>query len=105
MKTKHVTDVIEEFWLLTSRRVRHIRSPPWRLEVIDNRHRAKLPKTSANIVLSGQNGKLINGWAPKIPRSIPGYFTRGFKHSSHHRKEILESEQCGCFYFLTFSTF
>jgi hypothetical protein len=32
-------------------------------EITDNRHRAKLPENTAIIVLSGQNGKLINGWA------------------------------------------
>ena len=61
METEHVSDVIEEFWLLTARRVRHIRASSWRLEIADNRHRAKLPENPANIALSGQNGKLING--------------------------------------------
>ena len=60
-ETEHFTDFIEEFWLLTSRRVEHIRAPSWRLEMADNGHRAKLPENPANIVLSGQNGKLING--------------------------------------------
>ena len=61
VETEHFTDRIEEFWLLTSRRVRHIRSPSWRRESADNQDRAKLPENPANIALSGQNGKLING--------------------------------------------
>ena len=28
-------------------------------------------------------------------------YIRSHKHSSNHRKEILESEKCGCFYCLT----
>jgi hypothetical protein len=38
-----------------------MRSPSWRLEIADNKHGAKLPENPANIALSGQNGKLING--------------------------------------------
>ena len=36
VKTEHLADFIEEFWWLTSRRVRHIRSPPWRPQSADN---------------------------------------------------------------------
>jgi hypothetical protein len=61
VETEHCTDFIEEFWLLTSRRVRHIRAQAGRLEITDKRHRAKLPENPVNIALSGQNGKLING--------------------------------------------
>jgi hypothetical protein len=35
----------------------------WRPMSAANKHRAKLPENPANIVLSGQNGLLINGWA------------------------------------------
>jgi len=61
VETEHLTDLIEEFWLLTSRRVRHIRSPSWHLAIAANKHRAKLPENPTSIALSGQNGKLING--------------------------------------------
>ena len=61
VETEHLLDVTEELGLLTSRRVRHIRSTSWRPEIADNRHWAKLPKNPANIALSGQNGQLING--------------------------------------------
>jgi hypothetical protein len=37
VQTEHLADVIEEFWWLTSRCVRHIRSPSWRPESADNR--------------------------------------------------------------------
>ncbi len=37
VETEHVADFIEEFWLLTSRRVGHMRAPSWRLEIADNR--------------------------------------------------------------------
>ena len=57
-----LSDFIEEFGLLTARRVRHIRSPSWRPETDNNRYGAKLPENPANIELSGQNSKLINGW-------------------------------------------
>jgi hypothetical protein len=38
VETGHGTDFIEEFWLLTSCRVRPIRAPSWRLEMADNEH-------------------------------------------------------------------
>jgi hypothetical protein len=57
VEAEHRADFIEEFWLLTSRRVRHIRSPLWRLEIAGNKHKAQLPENSANITLSRQNGK------------------------------------------------
>ena len=66
VETEHITDFIEEFWLLTSRRVRHIRAPFWRLEIADKRHWAKLPENPANITLSRQNGQLINGWTKSL---------------------------------------
>jgi hypothetical protein len=37
VQTEHLADVIEEFWWLTSRCVRHIRSPSWHPESADNR--------------------------------------------------------------------
>ena len=55
METEHRADCIEKFWLLTSRRVRHRRSPSWRPTIVDNRYWAKLPENPANIALSGQN--------------------------------------------------
>ena len=56
VETEHLADFIEEFGLLTSRRVRQRRSPYWRPEIADNGHWAKLPENHTNIVLSGQNG-------------------------------------------------
>src|SRR5882724_2879944 len=32
-------------------------------EIADNRHGAKLPENPVNLVLSGQKGMLITGWA------------------------------------------
>jgi hypothetical protein len=61
VETEHLSDFIEEFWLLTCRRVRHTRSPLWRPEIADNAPGAKLPENLTNITLSGQNGQLING--------------------------------------------
>src|SRR5712691_12984687 len=55
-QTQHLSDFIEECGVLTARRVRHIRSPSWRPETVENRHGAKLPKNPVNIALSGQNG-------------------------------------------------
>ena len=63
LEVEHLTDFITQFWLLTSRRGRRMRSPLWRLEIADNRHRAELPENSTDIILSGQNGMIINGWA------------------------------------------
>jgi hypothetical protein len=63
MPWKRTIHFTEEFGLLTSRRVGHIRSPSWRPEIADNWHWAKLPENLANIALSGQNGQLINGSA------------------------------------------
>jgi len=56
VETEHFADFIEEFGLLTSRRVRHRRSLYWRPEIADNGHWAKLPENPTNIALSGQNG-------------------------------------------------
>ena len=61
VKTEHLSDLIKEFGRLTSCSIKHISSPSWRPENIDNRHRAKLLENQANIALSGQNGQLING--------------------------------------------
>jgi hypothetical protein len=36
VETEYLSDFIEEFGLLTSRRVRHTRSPSWRPEIADN---------------------------------------------------------------------
>jgi hypothetical protein len=60
VETEPMTDFIEEFWLLTSRRIRPIRAPFWRL-MADKRRWAKLPENPANSTLSGQNNKLITG--------------------------------------------
>ena len=57
--------------MLTARRSRHIRPPLWRPETADNRHGAKLLENPANIALSRQNGKLINGSAPGIKARHP----------------------------------
>jgi hypothetical protein len=57
METEHLADFIAEFWLLTSRRVRHIRSPSWRPEIADNRPWAKLPKT---LSISHYQGKMAS---------------------------------------------
>jgi hypothetical protein len=61
VETEHLVDFIEEFGWLTSRRVKHIRSPSWRPQSADNGYRAKMPENPINIALSGQNDKLING--------------------------------------------
>ena len=66
VETEHRADFIAEFGLLTSRRVRHRRFPPWRPEIADNWHRAKLPENPTNIILSGQKGTLSNGSASRI---------------------------------------
>jgi len=57
VKTEHVTDFIEEFWLLTSCRVRHIWSPSWRLEIVDNRHGQNCLKTPP---ISHYQGKMAS---------------------------------------------
>jgi hypothetical protein len=57
VKMEHLADVIEEFGLLTSRRIRHIKVPSWRPEIADNKPWAKLPENPINIALLGQNGK------------------------------------------------
>jgi len=54
---------LEKSGVWISRRVRPIIPPWWCPEIADNRHRAKLPENPSNIVLSGQNAKLINGSA------------------------------------------
>jgi hypothetical protein len=63
VETEYRTDFLEEFWWLTSHGVRHISTPSPCPEHGDNGHRAKLPENSSNITLSGQNDKIINGWA------------------------------------------
>jgi len=75
VQTEHLSHFIEEFGFLISRRGRHITPPWWWLEIADNRHRAKLPEKPTNIVLSGQNGKLINGWATGGELRGPGLGT------------------------------
>jgi hypothetical protein len=49
---------------------RHRRFAPWRPEIADNRHRAKLPENRSNITLSRQIVKLINGSAAIKRRPI-----------------------------------
>jgi hypothetical protein len=61
VETEHVADFIEEFCLLTSRDVRHMGFRNSALKRADNGNGAKLRENPANIGLSGQNGKLING--------------------------------------------
>jgi hypothetical protein len=62
VQTEYLSDLIKEFWLLTFCRIRHIRHL-WRWpEILDNRHRANLPENIVNITLSGQNGKIVNGY-------------------------------------------
>lgn len=62
VQTEYLSDLIEEFWLLTSGRAGHIiSSVNDALKSVDNEHRAKLPETPAVITLSGQNVKLITG--------------------------------------------
>jgi hypothetical protein len=63
VEAEHFTDITEEFWLLTSHPVRHIRFPSKRFAVAYNWHGAKLSKDSTAIILSRQNGKLIDGQA------------------------------------------
>ncbi len=53
VETEHASNFIEECGVLTSCRVRPIRSPLWRPEITDNRHRANLPENPTNIALSG----------------------------------------------------
>jgi hypothetical protein len=62
VETEPPTNFIEEFWLLNSRRVRSTRSPSWCFEMADKGHKAKMPKNSTTILVSRQNGTLINGW-------------------------------------------
>lgn len=45
VETEHFSIVIEEFGLLTSRRVRRIRSPSWWPEIADNGIGQNCPKT------------------------------------------------------------
>jgi hypothetical protein len=71
VQPEHVPHFIEEFWWLTSCRVRHRRLAPWRPEIADNRHRAKLPENRPNITLSRQIVKLINGSAQGLCRRGP----------------------------------
>jgi hypothetical protein len=61
VQTEYLSDLIKEFWLLTFCRIRHIRLLwPWP-EILDNKHRAKLPENPVIITLTGQIGKIING--------------------------------------------
>ena len=39
-----------------------------RLEIADSRAKAKLPENPVNITLSGQNGKLINGYVHEVSK-------------------------------------
>jgi hypothetical protein len=50
VETEHYVDCIEECGWLTSRRVRHIRSPSWCPETVDNEHGAKVPENLTHIV-------------------------------------------------------
>jgi hypothetical protein len=61
VETEHRSDIIGEFGLWISCRNRPIIPQWWCPEMVDSRHRAKLPENPANIALSGQNGKLISG--------------------------------------------
>jgi len=63
VEPEHRVDFLEEFWWLTSYRIRHIRSLSCRPAILDNRRQANLPENSTNIALSGQNDKLISGSA------------------------------------------
>jgi len=63
VQTEYLAHIVEEFWFLIFRCVSHIICPCWCSEIADNRHRAKLPESSAYISLSGQDVKLINGSA------------------------------------------
>jgi hypothetical protein len=70
VETERLSDFSEEFGLLTSGRVRPTRFPSWHPEMADNRHRAKLPDNQANVALSGQKGKIINGWTDPHRRGM-----------------------------------
>ena len=59
-ETEHRTDFIVRFWL-TPCYIRHIRARSRRFEIVDNELGAKLLENTADITLSGQNDKLING--------------------------------------------
>jgi hypothetical protein len=63
VQTEYLSDLIKEFWLLTFCRIRHTKLLWSWPEIPDNGHRAKLPENPAIITLSGQNGKIINGYA------------------------------------------
>ena len=60
-ETEHRTDFIVRLWLLISCYIRHIRARSRRFEIAENELGAKLPENTADITLSGQNDKLING--------------------------------------------
>lgn len=61
VETEHLADFIQESWLLTSDRVRHIRSPLWHPRITEDGHGAKLPAIPPNSALSGQHGTCVNG--------------------------------------------
>jgi hypothetical protein len=65
MEAQILADLIEKFrlyWFLTERRVRHMHLlQSCRPDMADNGHREKVPESAANIILSGQMFKLING--------------------------------------------
>src|SRR5262249_48031079 len=61
METEPLAHILEEFWWLTSRRVRHRRSPSWHAEITDNKRRAKLPDNSFNIHIIRAKGP-VNQW-------------------------------------------
>lgn len=52
VQTDRLHHFIEEFRLLTSRRVRHIKSVSWCLEITNNGHRANLPENTVARELS-----------------------------------------------------
>jgi hypothetical protein len=66
MEAQKLAELIEKFrlfWFLTERRVRHIHLlQSYHPDKADNGHRAKVLENAANITLSGQKCKLINGW-------------------------------------------
>ncbi len=56
-QTEYLSDLIEEFWLLTFYRVRHIRLPSCYPEMADNGIRQNCPKTRQ---LSHYQGKMAS---------------------------------------------
>ena len=60
-ETEHHPDFIVRLWLLTPYYIRPIRARSRRFEIADNELGAKLLENTADITLSGQNDKLIDG--------------------------------------------